>query len=85
MVNDLKKGAVIEVVDGGYIVVVMSGGNALFGPAQDAKKVFTNFIDAFDFLKQHLAEGDSELEKLDKIERGLIDDDDPFHPNTRDS
>jgi hypothetical protein len=69
-----KKGGVIEVVDGGFIVTIMSGGSALFGPSEDSKKIFTKFRDAFEFLAEALAPEDNDLDKLDEIERGLNGD-----------
>ncbi len=95
--DEFGRGAIIEVVAGGYIITVMGAPNQVFGRTLEAKQIFTKFSDAFEFLKFHME--DKERDTLGEIERGLNDDDaglgdDPFppdpddgptHPNTSDT
>lgn len=75
------KGAVIEVLDGGYVVTVVNenpgGALSLFSTPETIKKVFTRFQDAFSFLSDNLAPGERDGLILEEIERSLTDDPDP--------
>lgn len=89
-------GAVIEVVEGGYIVAIMTGEmGSMFGPSDTIKKIFPKFRDAFDFLAKNLAPGENDADALDQIEKDFrrgrrdelpddLDDEDPRdHPQFR--
>lgn len=87
-----KKGAVIESVDGGYIVTVVASvaSHPIFGgPAEEAKKIFPKFRDAFDFLAFHLAPGENDADTLEGMEKELgidpLRDPDEPYPGDRDS
>jgi len=72
--NPGRKGAVVEVVDGGFIVTVMSGSHSLFGPQEESKRIFTKFRDAFEHLNAAIAPEENDADTLDKLERGFKDD-----------